>query len=553
MKTAIYARYSTSMQRIESIEDQYRVCERLAERHGFDIVAKFSDEAISGGTTQRPGYQAMLTAARQRHFDCIVAEDTSRLWRNLAEQSPRLAELSDLGVVVVTHDLDTRHESAEIMGAVGGAMASAYRKEIGRRTRRGLEGKARSGKSAGGKSYGYMSATAAGKDQRVIDPVHAAVVVRVFELYASGASARSIAATLNAEGVPSPGSHWKRDARRRDSKWLASAIHGDVNRGSGILNNDSYRGVVIWNRSHWVRSAADSANRRAVMNPRSEWIEQADESLRIVSDELWQRVKARQSHQSRELGSKVKGALRQRVRPTKYLLSGLLRCQACESNFSMSNAERYQCSSHHNGGNHACDVSLSVPRERIERVMLDCAYSELLDPKKLRQIEAQQTIPAATIDYRPMIAQLERQIANYMKAIAAGADGLADVVNALKAARSELDRLKSLNSAPRAAKRPTMESVMQRAERMRELIARGGEYAQQAMRELFPGSIWLARDPNGGHLWAYAQGAISDIRFEPGALVGPTSAFPLAHSAIVREARAGRIPKVDLIGSGGRI
>ncbi len=42
----------------------------------------------------------------------IVAEDASRLWRNLAEQSLRLAELSDLGMHVVTHDLDTRHESA---------------------------------------------------------------------------------------------------------------------------------------------------------------------------------------------------------------------------------------------------------------------------------------------------------------------------------------------------------------------------------------------------------------------------------------------------------
>jgi len=136
MKAALYARYSTDLQREQSIEDQHRVCERLAERHGFTVCARFADQAISGGTTQRPGYQKLLTAARAHQFDVIVAEDTSRLWRNLAEQSPRLAELSDLGIAVVTHDLDTRHESAEIMGAVGGAMAAAYRKEIGRRTRR---------------------------------------------------------------------------------------------------------------------------------------------------------------------------------------------------------------------------------------------------------------------------------------------------------------------------------------------------------------------------------------------------------------------------------
>jgi len=113
MRAALYARYSTDLQRPESIADQLRICDRLAQSFKFEVVARFSDAAISGGTSARPGYQDMLRAARRREFDAIVAEDTSRLWRNLAEQSPRLAELSDLGISVVTHDLDTRHESAD--------------------------------------------------------------------------------------------------------------------------------------------------------------------------------------------------------------------------------------------------------------------------------------------------------------------------------------------------------------------------------------------------------------------------------------------------------
>jgi DNA invertase Pin-like site-specific DNA recombinase len=188
MRAALYARYSTDLQREQSIDDQFRVAERLAEQNGFTVTAKFFDRAISGGTTQRPGYQYLLRCARNHEFDAVVAEDTSRLWRNLAEQSPRLAELSDLGIVIVTHDLDTRHDSAEIMGAVGGAMASAYRKEIGRRTRRGLEGLARNGKSAGGRAYGYIPAAQSGTQNIEIDPAQAAVVVRIFSLYADGHS-----------------------------------------------------------------------------------------------------------------------------------------------------------------------------------------------------------------------------------------------------------------------------------------------------------------------------------------------------------------------------
>src|SRR5882724_7169851 len=66
VKAAIYARFSTEKQSEASIEDQFRVCERIAEREGFNVVARFSDAAISGGTSARIGYQSLLKAARRR-------------------------------------------------------------------------------------------------------------------------------------------------------------------------------------------------------------------------------------------------------------------------------------------------------------------------------------------------------------------------------------------------------------------------------------------------------------------------------------------------------
>ncbi len=202
MKAAVYCRYSTDKQSENSIEDQLRVCERLAEQHDFEVVARFTDAAISGGTASRPGYQAMLDAARRREFDAIIAEDTSRLWRLLAEQAPRLAELADLGIDVITHDLDTRQESASILGAVTGAMSEHYRKEIGRRTRRGLEGLARSHKPTGGRAFGYVAAADSESGNREINLEQAEVVRRIFTMYADGMSPRTIAAELNKEGVP---------------------------------------------------------------------------------------------------------------------------------------------------------------------------------------------------------------------------------------------------------------------------------------------------------------------------------------------------------------
>src|SRR5215470_5291431 len=103
MKVAIYARFSVDdRSNSASIEDQFRVCERLAESQHFKVVERFSDAAISGGTARRPGYQRLLVAARNHEFDAIIAEDMKRLWREQAEQWRALKELQDLGLHVLT-------------------------------------------------------------------------------------------------------------------------------------------------------------------------------------------------------------------------------------------------------------------------------------------------------------------------------------------------------------------------------------------------------------------------------------------------------------------
>ena len=544
MKAALYARFSTEKQRDASIDDQFRECERVAKAAGLEIVARFEDRGISGGTHTRPGYQALLAAARAHEFDIMVTEDISRLWRNRAEFGPRSAELEDLGVHCLTCvGDDTRRDGWGLVIQIKQAVAEHARREASYRTRRGLEGNALAGKSTGGRAYGYVPARGG---QIEIDATEAPIVRRIFEMYAAGASPRGIAATFNAEGIPSPGAGWKRSARRQDGKWLASAIHGDVNRGTGILNNRRYIGITLWGRSEWKRSAADSKKRRHKMLEGGAAHETVNERLRIVPQELWDRAKARQALRSKEVGAKVKGVLRQRVRPTKYLLSGLLRCQACESSFALSNAKRYQCSSHHEGGDHACAVSLSVPRDRIESVMLDCAHKELLDPAKLAELEAWQVAHrSAVIDYRPRIVELEKQIANFVKAIG---EGSAAVSAALKAAEAELGRLKGIASLPHTAQQKTSrEPVEKRAARIRERLAAGGEFAQAAMRELFPDSIWLERDPSGRFLWARAMGAWPawDSRHYDSDGVALSGAFPTIY-------RAG-MGQVDVSGSGGRI
>jgi len=402
MRAALYARYSTDKQ--SSTADQLRVCERLAESHGFTVVARFTDEGLSGGTANRPGYQAMLAAVRAGQVDVIVAEDASRLWRNMAEQSPREAELKDLGVAIVTHDLDSRNEASSWLGPILGTAASVYRQEIGRRTRRSLEGRAKAAKPTGGRAYGYTSV-------RVIVPEQAAVVREVFERFAAGETLMAIAADLNARGVPSPGAGWARKSRRKDGVWLVSALHA-------MLKNDVYIGRVVWNRRRWVRSAQDSSKRRAVMNPPSEWIVHEVPELRIVDDVTWSRVERRLAER-RDFYKPGPGGRSQ------YLLSGLLRCALCGSAMVISSHRpvRYQCSTFRHGGPAACGNSLTLRKDVAEAALVEPVLERVLSAEAVEHAVRYMRALAAEDD-KPVppaeLGRIDAQLAELARLVDAG-------------------------------------------------------------------------------------------------------------------------------------
>ena len=65
MRAAIYARYSSDLQREASIEDQVRLCREGVVQMGGEVAGVYTDAAISGSHLQnRPGIQSLLDAAR---------------------------------------------------------------------------------------------------------------------------------------------------------------------------------------------------------------------------------------------------------------------------------------------------------------------------------------------------------------------------------------------------------------------------------------------------------------------------------------------------------
>jgi DNA invertase Pin-like site-specific DNA recombinase len=239
MRAALYARFSTDKQRRESLDDQFRACERVAVSCGLTTVARFSDAGISGGTSERPGYQAMLAAVRGGGIDIIVTEDLSRLWRNRATYGRDSAELEDAGVHLVTGTGDdTRRDGWGLMLSIKSAIAEHARKEISYRTRRGMEGLALAGKSTGGRCYGYQSAG------------EASVVVEIYRAFVAGRRPSEIARELNARNVPGP----------RGPRWSLNAV-------KRVLGNGRYAGRLAWGKTETKGGARDSRLKRAVVRP----------------------------------------------------------------------------------------------------------------------------------------------------------------------------------------------------------------------------------------------------------------------------------------------
>src|SRR5438270_7375687 len=91
VRCAAYARYSSDRQSPTSIEDQLRRCREYASRNQWDILPEhiYTDEERSGAGADRPGWARLRSAITQKPhpFDVLLVDDTSRLCRNLGENS----------------------------------------------------------------------------------------------------------------------------------------------------------------------------------------------------------------------------------------------------------------------------------------------------------------------------------------------------------------------------------------------------------------------------------------------------------------------------------
>ena len=418
-KVALYARYSSENQRDASIEDQLRLCRLHAERQGWAIVDSYSDRAISGASLLlRPGVQELIQDAGRRRFDLVMTESLDRLSRDQEDIAGIYKRMRFVGVGIVTL---SEGEINELHVGLKGTMGALYLKDLADKTRRGLRGRVEEGKSGGGLCYGYdvarqpTASVEAPRGDRTINPDEATIIRRIFEEYAVGKSPKRIATDLNQEGIKAPSG----------GDWGSSTINGNRQRGTGILNNELYIGRLVWNRLRYIKDPA-TGKRVSRLNPEAEWISQEVPDLRIVGQNLWDRVKTRQKAITPDDAEGAPNRLHERVRG-RYLFSGLTKCGCCGGGYSMISSTHIGCSTARNKG--TCDNRLNIRRDELEARVLNALKGHLMDPALFkefcdeftrqmnrRRMEARAGIDAARSELR----RIEREFETLMQALLKG-------------------------------------------------------------------------------------------------------------------------------------
>lgn len=365
-----------------SIDNQRTILRKYAEERGFEIHGEYIDDGISGTTFQRPEVQRLLDDAKVGVINTIIVKDLSRFGRNYIEVGQYIDYVFPafgIRFIAIQDNVDTENrdsgtmEMMPIMNVFNEWHAANTSKKI----RAVWKAKANEGVFHGKKAcYGYIKSTN-NKGTFMIDEEVAPIVVRIFEMYASGISPKRISEILNEENIPCPGQyafeklgHIGKPGDRR--LWGQMTI-------ASMLKNMEYIGHMPQLRS----TSISYKNHKRYNKDQSEWVIVHNTHPAIISQDLWDKVRERE-----------KSVAQGRKTATGYThpLSGFLFCADCGCKMKLNsvgnNKYAFNCGDHMRFGKAIC-FSHHISAKTLEKIILDdireMAQRIVLDEKTIRE------------------------------------------------------------------------------------------------------------------------------------------------------------------------
>lgn len=384
-QAVIYARFSSSAQREESIDTQVRECTAFAKQQGYEVIHVYADHAKSGRTANRPEFQRMIKEASCGRFQAVILYTLDRFARNRLDSALYKAKLKKSGVRILYAKQPISEEpEGIILESVMEGYAEYYSASLARSVKGGMKENALHAKSTGGTfPMGY---TRNPDGSFSIVPVEAKVVRRAFELYAQHTSKAEIARILNREGY-----------RKRDGS-LFQKRSFDV-----MLRNPKYYGLYKY----------DDVTVENGMPP-------------IITRELFEKVQ-------KVLDETSKSKARYKAQED-YLLSNRVYCGCCRSPMIGESGTShtgkvyryYKCSARKKTKT-AC-TKKQESKEALERVVVSTVADkvltdeniELIADKALAIIEREAAENTAKIALEARLKEVDKSIGNLMKALETG-------------------------------------------------------------------------------------------------------------------------------------
>ena len=329
-------------------------------------------------------------------------------------------------VISINEHLD-ESPSGQLLEGIIESVDEFYSANLGQDIKRGLrENAARGFYSIGRAPYGLRKVPI--KDGVKIryklepdleDSISIKVVRRMFEMALKRIGCKQIAMTLNREGfLTSTGQRWGK-----------TTVHK-------ILNNEAYCGTLVFGGrpGHSAIHSGEPPVR----------VENAWPS--IVDKETFQQVQ-------KIMSKNAPRAIHPRIVPSFYLLSGILVC-TCGSAMVGRSAKShryyyYTCNRSCKQGKEACNSRI-LPKEKIERLVIDQIKSKILDGKYLEELvrlinveldAGHFLIKEQIVNIESEIHEVENRLSRLYDAIETGKLDLNDLAPRIKELRAKQDDL----------------------------------------------------------------------------------------------------------------
>jgi site-specific DNA recombinase len=310
MRVSLYTRVSTEDQVREgtSLEVQREFLVEFAKRQGWDVFGIYTDEGISGYTTDRPAFKRMMADARKKKFDSIIVYKMDRFSRKLKDALNIVDELEAIGVGFksATEPFDTTNSSGKLMFQQLGSFAEFERNRIKERVFPGMLKGVERGNWQGARyvPYGYRYNKHDPEKKLIIVKEEADVIKLIYVMYLSGQSTTQIAGYL-----------YNKEYKTRSGGKFHSKLVCDM------LKRKLYIGIIEWNRHHYDKKQKTLKGYKYVRNEASKVVSGKGKHEAIICEEDFYAVQKKLAN-NRNGVSVRKGS-------ADYPLTGILICGNC--------------------------------------------------------------------------------------------------------------------------------------------------------------------------------------------------------------------------------